>query len=173
MTDRFSFSNSFLLLPFRCIGKLCALQVLCWRVRCRRWFPAIAPRRLDWPHRLSATPYSLLRGCVADLGTALRRMKCRFDALPEMWTYDSGPCFERDTSGGLRPNRDSDACMTDTESFQRQRPTATVFDLELFRCGWVAGVQYGRDSACNANTEQKSCNPPGSSMIADEGKGRA
>lgn len=121
----------------------------------------------DLLHHLGATPIALLRGCAADLGTALRRMECRFDVLPGLWSHDVGPCFERDSSGNLRPNRDSSACMRDIEKFQTERPTATLFDSELFHSGWVAGVQYARRTTCTEDKEGKSHNPPDCNSISD------
>lgn len=152
--------------------KLGGLLYLNLGVRYRRLCRPIAPVRLDWPHPLSATLKALLQGCAADLRTFLRRMECRFDALPETWTYDAGPCFERDPNGNLRPNRDSDAYMIDIENFQKGRPTETLFDEELFHSGWVAGAKYGMGKSCREDTEEKSCNPPNRNRIPDSQESR-
>ena len=47
----------------------------------------IAPQ--GWPIPFPATPMALQQGCAADLGTFLRRMEYRFDALVEPWLYDA------------------------------------------------------------------------------------
>jgi hypothetical protein len=83
-------------------------------------------------------------------------MERRFDGLPEVWSFDVGPCFERDATGNLQPNRGSDACITDIESFQRANPTATLFDGEIYRLEWEAGVGYGRDNSCTGDKGGKS-----------------
>lgn len=153
MNGRFSHSPTLVGRPvwkriLRCIGLLCELAVRRSGVHFRRLFHEGRFAAQDALRLQFESPLALLRECARDLRTALVRMECRFDALPEQWTYDVGPCFERDANGSLRPNRDSDACMRDTESFQRERPTATLFDLELFHSGWAAGVQYARRTVC-------------------------
>ena len=142
----------------RCIGLLGGLFLRDLDGRCRRRFRSYrsifhnARSYLpDWPPLGHETPATLLRGCAADLHTALSRMERRFDVLPEEWTCDVGPCFERDPSVNLRPNRRSDAYMTDIENFHRAYPTATLFDVEVFGFGWEAGAEYGRDSSCTGD----------------------
>ena len=151
----------------RCIGVLLRFVARSLGVHCRTALRGgiFAPQ--DLMHHLGATPSALLQGCAADLGTALRRMECRFDVLPGLWSVDIGTCFERDSSGNLRPNRDSASCMRDIERFQTERPTATQFDLELFHSGWTAGVQYARRMTCTEDKEGKSRNPPDCNSISD------
>jgi hypothetical protein len=149
----------------RCIESLLVLVGHSLGVHYRKVFQRRKYDLLDLPRLLCATPTSLLRECATDLRTALLRMECRFDALPNSWTYDVGPCFERDSRGNLRPNRDSDARMRGIERFQTDRPTATLFDSELFLAGWEAGVQYARHTSCTEDTAGKSCNPLGSIRI--------
>ncbi len=140
----------------RCIGALLALAGHSLGVRYRKVFHPRKYDLLDLPRRLDATPASLLQECATDLRTALLRMECRFDALPASWSFDVGPCFERDSSGNLRPNRDSAARMRDIEKFQTERPTATLFDGEVFLAGWEAGVRYGLDISCTEDRAGKS-----------------
>ena len=123
--------------------------------RFRRRFRAGQWSLKDWQRQQHTTPLAVLRGCLADLGTAFHRMGRRFDALPEAWTYDAGPCFERGSSGNLQLDRCSLACMSDTEHFQRSYPTATLFDLEVFRLGWVAGVEYWQGRSCTGDAVNK------------------
>ena len=151
----------------RCIGSLRGLVLRCFCARYRRVFRKGEFVPQDWLHPLSATPRALLRGCAADLRTAVWRMERRFDALPESWTYDAGSCFERDASGNLQPNSDSAACIRDIGSFQRENPKATLFDDEVFRSGWEAGAKYGQDKSCREGTEEKPCNPPDCKRIPD------
>jgi hypothetical protein len=151
----------------RCIGALLALALHSLGVRYRRVFHRRKYDLLDLPRLLYATPVSLLRECATDLRTALLRMECRFDALPNSWTYDVGPCFERDSKGNLRPNRDSDARMRGIERFQTERPTATLFDSELFLAGWAAGVQYAQRTLCTEDTAGNTCTPPDQNSISD------
>jgi hypothetical protein len=144
----------------RSIESLRKLVVRDLGARYRRVFHGNRFSIQDWQHLQHETLGALLRGCATDLRTALLRMECRFDVLPQSWTYDIGPCFERDSSGNLQPNRDSDACMTDIERFQKERPRATLFDAELFHAGWIAGVQYARRTICTEDTARKSCKSP-------------
>jgi hypothetical protein len=140
----------------RCIGLLGGLAAsnLGGRYRRRFHLGRLSPR--DWPLPQRATLAALLQGCAIDLRTALCRMERRFDALPELWSYDVGPCFERDPSGNLRPNRCSGAYMIDIENFQKANPTATLFDGEVFHLGWEAGAKYGQDSSCTEDTGEMS-----------------
>jgi hypothetical protein len=78
-----------------------------------------------------------------------------------------GPCFQRDASGNLEQNTRSLANMTDIESFQRDRPTATLFDVEFFYLGWEAGAKWAESSYCRAGTEERPCNPPDCKRIPD------
>ena len=156
----------------RCIGLLGGLLARDLRVRYRIRFRSGRLLPQDWPLPQRATLAALLQGCATDLGTAFSRMERRFDALPELWTYDVGPCFERGPNGNLRPNRNSDACMTDIESFHAERPTATLFDGEVFRLGWEAGAKYGRDNSCTEDTEGRPCNSPDCNSISESGRGR-
>lgn len=149
----------------RCIGLMCALGIRSLGVQYRKVFRPKKFRLLDLPRLLDATPTSLLRECATDLRTALLRMECRFDVLPSLWSVDIGSCFERDSSGNLRPNRDSNARMRGIERFQTERPTATQFDWELFLAGWEAGVQCVRDTSCTADTAGKSRKSPDSDSI--------
>jgi hypothetical protein len=149
----------------RCSARLLALAVHSWGVYYRKVFHPSKFDLLDLPRLLDATPISLLRECATDLRTALLRMECRFDVLPSLWSVDIGSCFERDSSGNLRPNRDSDARMRGIEKFQIERPTATQFDWELFLAGWEAGVQYARNTSCTGDTAGKSCKAPDSNSI--------
>jgi hypothetical protein len=119
----------------------------------------------DWQRLQHASLRALLRECAEDLRTALLRMECRFDVLPNPWSLDIGACFERDSSSNLQPNRDSDACMRDIEGFLIERPTATLFDEELFHAGWEAGVQYARRTICTEDTAGKSWKAPDSESI--------
>lgn len=151
----------------RCIGLLGALVARNLGVHYRRVFRPRLFGILDQPRLLYATPLSLLRGCVADLGNAFSRMERRFDALPELWTFEVGPCFQRDSTGNLQPNTDSDARMTGIENFQKDRPKATLFDAELFLIGWEAGAKYASGKSCSGGSEGKSCNPPDRNSIPD------
>ncbi len=157
-----------LLRILRCIGLLRELLIHDLGVRYRRVFRSGRLLPQDWFHPLRSTPRALVQGCAADLGTALRRMERRFDALPEVCILvDLGPCFQRDASGNLQPNTDSDACMRDIESFQTARPKATLFDVELFHLGWEAGVKYGSGKSCSRGMEEKPSNPPDHNSILD------
>jgi hypothetical protein len=149
----------------RCIGALLALVLRSLGVRYRKVFHRRKYDLLDLPRLLYATPVSLLRGCATDLGTALLRMECRFDELPESWSFDVGPCFQRDATGNLQPNRGSDARMRGIERFQKERPTATLFDLELLLAGWEAATQYAQRTLCTEDTAGRSCNAPDSHSI--------
>jgi hypothetical protein len=140
----------------RCIGALLALAVHSSGVRYRKVFHPRKFDLLDLPRLLDATPASLLQECATDLRTALLRMECRFDVLPSLWSADIGSCFERDSSDNLRPNRDSAARMRGIEKFQRERPTATQFDWELFLAGWEAGVRCAQDTSCTEDKAGKS-----------------
>ena len=123
--------------------------------RFRRRFRAGQWSLKDWQRQQHTTPWVVLRGCLADLDTAFHRMGRRLDALPEDWTYCAGPVFERDPKGNLQLNRCSLAYMSDTERFQRSYPKATLFDLELYRFGWVAGVEYGQGRSCTGDAVNK------------------
>jgi hypothetical protein len=149
----------------RSIGSLRKLVVRDLGARYRKVFHGNRFSIQDWQHLQHETLGALLRGCATDLRTALLRMECRFDVLPNPWTLDIGTCFERDSSGNLQPNRDSDACMKDIESFQKERPMATLFDEELFHAGWIAGVQYVRRTICTEGTAGRSCESPDSKSI--------
>jgi hypothetical protein len=157
----------------RCIGLLLQFGVRSLGAHYRKAIRGgiFAPR--DLLHHQGATQTALLQGCATDLRTALLRMECRFDVLPGWWAADLGPCFELDSSGNLQPNRDSAACMKDIETFQTERPTATQFDLELFRSGWVAGVQYARCTTCTKDAGGRSCTPPNWDRIAERAGGEA
>jgi hypothetical protein len=140
----------------RCSARLLALAGHSLGVRYRKVFHRRKFDLLDLPRLLDATPISLLRECATDLRTALLRMECRFDVLPSLWSVDIGSCFERDSSGNLRPNRDSAARMKGIERFQTERPTATQFDWELFLAGWKAGVRYAQDISYTEDKAGKS-----------------
>lgn len=149
----------------RCIGLLCILGFRSLGVQYRRAIRRGRSAPLDQLRLQYASLSALLQECATDLRTALLRMECRFDALPEMWTCDGGPLSERDPSGSLQPNTDSYACMRDIETFQKERPTETLFDVELFHRGWVSGAKYGSGKTCREGTEGKSCNPPEGNRI--------
>jgi hypothetical protein len=155
----------------RCIGMLHVLAFRSLGVHYCKVFQTRKFDLLDLPRLLDATLTSLLRECATDLRTALHRMECRFDVLPDSWSCDLGPCFERDSSDNLQPNRDSDGRMRGIEKFQRERPTATQFDWELFLAGWEAGAQYARRTICMADTVGRSCNSPDHNRIADSAGG--
>jgi hypothetical protein len=156
----------------RCTGGLLALVGRSLGAHYRKVFRSGRWSLQDWRHLQHETLSALLRGCATDLRTALLRMECRFDVLPECWTHDVGPCFERDSNGNLQPNRDSDARMRDIQRFQTERPTATLFDSELFLAGWEAGVQYVRHTSCKEDTAGRSCNSPDCNSISESGRGR-
>jgi hypothetical protein len=149
----------------RCIELLQILGIRSLGVHYRKVFQPKKFDLLDLPHLLRATPVSLLQGCATDLRTALVRMECRFDVLPSLWSVDIGTCFERDSSGNLRPNRDSDARMRGIEKLLKERPTATQFDEELYLAGWTAGVQYALGTICTGDTAGRSCGAPDSPSI--------
>jgi hypothetical protein len=156
----------------RCNGALLALAVHSLGARYRKVFRSGRWSLQDWRHHQDETLTALLRGCATDLRTALLRMECRFDVLPARLAHDVGPCFERDPSGNLLPNRDSAARMRDIQRFQTERPTATLFDSELFLFGWEAGVQYARRTICTEDTAEKSCNSPDCNSISESRRGR-
>lgn len=156
----------------RCTGALLALVGRSSGARYRKVFHSGRWSLQDWRHRQDETLTALLQECATDLRTALLRMECRFDALPASWSHNVGPCFERDATGNLRPNKDSNARMRDIQRFQTERPTATLFDSELFLAGWEAGVQYARNTSCTEDTAGRSCNSPDSNSISESGRGR-
>lgn len=152
----------------RCSARLLVLAAHSLGVHYRKVFHPREFDLLDLPRLLDATPISLLRGCATDLRTALLRMECRFDVLPDSWSFDVGPCFQRDATGSLQPNRDSHARMRSIEKFQKERPTATLFDSELFLSGWEAGVRYVRHISCTEDTAGSPCSPPGTDRITGQ-----
>jgi hypothetical protein len=92
--------------------------------------------------------------------------------LPFVWTYSAGPCFERDPTGTLQLNSRSLASMRDIESFQKEHPTATQFDEEIFHFGWEAGATWAENSSCKEERVEKSCDSPNRDSIPDSPWGR-
>ena len=151
----------------RCIGLLRGQVFRDLGVLYRREFHSDRFAPQDWYHPLRATTLALLRGCGADLRTALCRMERRFDVLPENFSFPVGSCLSVSASGNLRPNTDSLARMTDIENFQKEHPKATLFDEEFFCLGWEAGAKYGSGRTYSGDAGQNPCNSPDRNRIAD------
>ena len=153
----------------RLVWGLCAHSL---GVRYRRRFHSNQHFPKDWPQPLHQTPAGLLRECATDLCTAFYRIGQRCDKLPFVWTFLMGPCFELGSSDTLRLNRRSLANMQDIESFQKEHPTATLFDVEAFHLGWEAGAKWAESNACKSGQEEKPCDSPDRESIPDSPWGR-
>lgn len=173
MTDRPATIATTLSVPSRiskCIRILAGMYAHSWGVRYRRRFRSGRVYPKDWQQPLHVTPMALLQGCGADLRTAFCRMECRFDAVPFVYSHVFGPCFQADYAKGiLHINTRTRASMTDTESFQKERPKATVFDEEIFHLGWEAGAKWAESTVYRKEKGENPRNPPDSAAYRPRG----
>jgi hypothetical protein len=111
------------------------------------------------------TPWEVLQGCLADIGTALYRIGQRIDKLPYCYTCPIAPYSERAPIHSLTRNTLAPYCMSDMQSFESHFPKATEFDWEMFVIGWYAGAKSGACIRDGVEREQSAYNSTPNSAL--------
>ena len=122
-------------------------------VSLRRIFQLQLSWKQSYLQGLGLSPSGLLQECSTDLRIALHRIGARIDTLPMPKLVRMIGC-ERDPSGNLIPSIRVHSCNEDMQRFEEsQNGLCTVFDLEVFQIGWLAGGEWAERNACRSEQE--------------------